>query len=352
MAEGEHPEVDESIVLNESGAERSRQQRGRKILTWVLVLGGVAAFLMAVSIGWFLRSWVAGDGTIEVNRPVNVVQSSYVSNGFVPNVLGLSLDSARQALVDAGVDPSQIRTLVRPHVSERGTVVGQKPASGAKVTSGKVTLSLAGPASMPNLVGASQAEARRAAASMGAKVNTELRYEQGAVEGNVLSTEPEVGERVTSSVRLVVAEPLASVFLSEIDAIESDCESVAATVGGADYADSIKCQPSAGDPSVAVYRLNRRIDFFTATVGLDDGGSDSTPVRFIVKRDRRLVSKFTLHFGQTRRLKITTTGALRLTLETRAGGSDDLGAGAVWGDARLTGGRTSIDAVSAGDDGQ
>lgn len=328
--------------------ESPRIHRALKV---AIGLGVFAVLCGVTSFGWFLNSWIDGSDDININRPVRVVESQPLAQGYVPNVLGLSKDSALQAMVDSGVEPSSISTKVSPHVGDAGLVVDQSPSPGTKAKGKKIVIGLSGEAKMPELRGQQLDDVRAKLTAMGAKIDTEYRYKQGAKENEVISTSPVAGVVVTRSVKLFAAEPLSSVFLSDIEAISNDCSNESATVGGEDYEHSLVCSPQAGQPSVAIFQLNRKIETFTAKIGLADDGDDSAPVRFVVKRDRTVVGSFTVRFGQTREIKVPVVDALRLTLQASGSGgtSDDLDSKAVWANARLVGGGSAIDSISAAD---
>ncbi|MFY9487500.1 MAG: PASTA domain-containing protein [Solirubrobacterales bacterium] len=331
--------------------EPTPQAPGRRVALAILWLGAVAAITGAVAIGWFMHAWLDGGDDISIDRPVNVVQSEPIVSGYVPNVLGLSKQSALQAMVDSGVKPSAISTEIMPHIGDLGLVVDQSPGPGSKLKNSKVTLALSGPATMPDLTGDTLDSARTRLTKMGAKISTTYRFNQGARENQVLTTTPGVGQPLKSSVELVVAEPSTSVFLADVEPLTNDCNGEAAILDGNELEHSLVCTPDAGQPATAIYRLNRKIESFAATVGLADDGDDSAPVRLVIHRDRELVANFTVRFGQAREIKISVASALRLTLEVRGGGgsSDVLDSKAVLGNARLIGGSSAIDAISADD---
>lgn len=324
---------------------------GRKLLAGVLVLSVLAAASAFTALGWFLNNQFGGP-RIDISRPLNVTKNEPIAIGYVPNVYGIDEDSAIQALVDSGVSPSRISTKTVAHVGDAGLVVTQTPTPGKRIGTSAVVLGLAGTATMPSLVGKSIDEAREQLEVLGASVKVEHTYRSGADEGTILATAPAAGGTVKSSVTLTVADPASSVFLSDLEAIQTTCSEDAATISGDEFENSLSCSVSPDSPASASYSLGRSVDSFSATVGLDDDGDDSASVRFVVLRDRQQVQSFSLRFGQTRKINVPLKGALRLTLKAIGGRSSgsDLETTAIWGDASVSGGETAIDSLSATDD--
>lgn len=334
-----------------SAAPPAPRSGGRKLLAGVLVLSVLAAAAAFTALGWFLNNQFGGP-RIDINRPLNVTKNAPIAVGYVPNVYGIDEDSAIQALVDSGVSPARISTKTVAHVGDAGLVVTQSPTPGKRIGDAAVVLGLAGPATMPSLVGKSLDQAREQLEVLGASVKVEHAYRSGADEGTILATAPAAGGSVKSSVTLTVADPASSVFLSDLEAIQTTCSEGAATISGADFENSVTCAVSPESPASASYSLGRSADAFSATVGLDDEGDDSASVRFVVLRDRQQVQSFSLRFGQSRKINVPLKGALRLTIKVIGGGrsGSDLETTAVWGDARVSGGESAIDRLSATDD--
>jgi eukaryotic-like serine/threonine-protein kinase len=110
------------------------------------------------------------------NVPVNTLVTLYVSSGpgkvSVPNVEGKQESAAATQLQGAGftVNVQQDTTSTQP----AGTVVNQDPAGGTMVEPGsKITLFVSGAASVPNVVGLSEASAQASLQSAGFKVTVQ-----------------------------------------------------------------------------------------------------------------------------------------------------------------------------------
>ena len=110
------------------------------------------------------------------NVPADTLVTLYVSSGpgkvSVPNVEGKQESAAATQLQSAGftVSVQQDTTSTQP----AGTVVNQDPAGGTLVEPGsKITLSVSGAASVPNVVGLSAASAQASLQSAGFKVTVQ-----------------------------------------------------------------------------------------------------------------------------------------------------------------------------------
>jgi beta-lactam-binding protein with PASTA domain len=140
----------------------------------------------------------------------SVVQIS-VSNGpgliLVPSAVGLSDASARQSLVNAGLQVTEVRVFSS---QPAGTVIAQSPAAGAKVASDRqVRINVSkgsGTAVVPNAVGLGEAAARSGIVAAGFRV-TEVHVPSTQPVGSVIAQSPVAGSRAADGtvVRINVA---------------------------------------------------------------------------------------------------------------------------------------------------
>jgi eukaryotic-like serine/threonine-protein kinase len=149
------------------------------------------------------------------NEPANTLVTLYVSSGpgnvTVPNVQGKQEIAAETTLQNAGftVVVQQDTTSTEP----AGTVVSQSPLGNSQVAPGsKVTIYVSGAASVPNVVGLSQASAQTSLQSAGFKVDVEtVAGPAGTTPGNVWQQNPaaQATEAPGTTVKLLV-QPAAS----------------------------------------------------------------------------------------------------------------------------------------------
>ncbi|HEU5392980.1 MAG TPA: Stk1 family PASTA domain-containing Ser/Thr kinase [Streptosporangiaceae bacterium] len=154
------------------------------------------------------------------NVPANTVVTLYASSGAapvsVPNVQGKQENDAASTLQNDGftVAVQQDTTSTQP----AGTVVNQNPAPGTQVPPGsKVTIFVSGAASVPNVVGLSQASAEASLQSSGFKVAVEtVPGPDGTAPGTVWKQTPIAntteaqGSTVTILVQPAAATPSGS----------------------------------------------------------------------------------------------------------------------------------------------
>ncbi len=324
-----------------------RGQPGRRLRIGGAILAFAGAMGIGIWGGWQLRARVEEPPaaiTIQakVDRPVLVLNDESRTPGAMPSVVGLTLDQARQALMDAGV--ANISEVPAPYAGPGGQVVAQDPAGGS-TSGGSATLTYSQPTAVPEMVGARVADARGVLSGLGVRIEVVTRYVAGQPEGVVLSSTPGPGEALPTEMSLEVSEAASSVFLADLRANTSDCSIDDVTLNAVDHPGSIVCSPAYDEPEVVEYVLNRAVELFEATIGIDDRSEVGVPTRFRVLVDGQPAFESTVSYGTTQDISVPVSGALRVTLEAwRADANEsccDTDAG--WGSARLSGG---LDAVT------
>ena len=126
---------------------------------------------------------------------------------IIPEVIGLTGDEARQALLDAGARDITISYVTSSQ--PEGTVIGCEPAPGSEfVSTDKVTLTIAQALTVPNVVGKTTDEASAILSAAG--LSTSIEYVvSDRTQGTVVATVPAGGTVVEegSSVVLQVPSP-------------------------------------------------------------------------------------------------------------------------------------------------
>ncbi len=306
------------------------------------------------SAGWVLRGWLAApefrvDAPV-VDRPIVVADAPDVAEG-APNVLGLPETDARQAFGNLGVSGASVRVEQRPAAGQAGLVVGQQPEPGSELD-GTATLYVSVAAVVPEVVGLTEEEARGSLADLGARVVAERVYHDSEAEGTVLAVEPAAGEPLVDAATLQVVGAPSSVFLAELEPVESGCGTVdTATVDAVALGPSLECQSGSDEPTVAEYVLNRQASYLEATVGIDDRTTAPSAVAVRVFVDGAPAFDQRVEFGTATPLRVPVVGALRLRIEVApAEVSYECCAdssSAILGDARMVGGPDAIDALIA-----
>lgn len=320
-----------------------------RLLVTGLVLATVGALLGATYVGWWLHDKNPGKPVaIVVKRPIKVVNESGASPTTMPNVLGLDVDSARQAMADAGIDPARIAVSTQPYAGERDLVIDQDPSPGAPRSSGAVKLAISGPATMPKVVGRTVDDARVSLGNLGVRVISQRRFAAGQKENTVLDSTPRMGQPLGTDATLTIADAPSSVFVSQLETIQSDCNSASLPINGHTYKTSMSCEPGTDSPSEMAFALNRRVSQLVAVVGVSDQSQATAPIRFRVIVDGAVRYDRVVPFGQSAHLAVSVVGGLRVRLEARLASHRDTfdTVTGVWGNARFQGGRSAIDALS------
>ena len=284
------------------------------------VVGGVllvaASFAGGTLVGWeaHARSEQETAATLVVNvdRPVTAAESATLASVAAPNLLGLDFESARQALVDAGVDPQQISRRDVPSAGASGVVVVQVPVAGVPVT-GPVELGLSVAAQVPEVVGATIDAARDRFDELGAQVRVIRRYDPAASEGTVLAVDPPVGSPLPTAVDVTVASAPSSVFLTALRAAEGRCGTGEASINGTSFPTALTCSPS-GQTAESVWLIDRRVVRMDVTVGQDDTGEPGAAVAWAIIGDGRVLLEGTVGYGQSVPVAVDLRGVLRLEL--------------------------------------
>jgi eukaryotic-like serine/threonine-protein kinase len=165
-----------------------------------------------VNKGLVIKSSPAEGNNVAANTLVTLYVSTGAAPVAVPNVEGKQQSAAETTLQNDGfaVVIQQDTTSTEP----AGTVVSQDPIGGTTVAPGsKVTLSVSGAASVPNVVGLSQASATTSLQSAGFKVNVEtVAGQNGTAAGDVWQQNPTANSTAApgSSVTILVQPQLAT----------------------------------------------------------------------------------------------------------------------------------------------
>ena len=327
----------------------ARRLRRGGVVVVVLGLLGVGAVG-----GWWLRDRSARrpppDVRINVEAGAAGATSSTVNPEGMPSLVGLTEDEALEALAAVGIGPGQVESAEQPAAGQPGIVVGQEPTPGRKLT-GTVKLRISAPATMPDLAGKSETDARQLLGDLGAQVVVTEAFDPARPEGTVLATDPAAGAPLTDRVTLTVAQAPTSVFLSALDAVDNDCSTGQATVNGTPYPEAFTCNVNPTRPAVLEYVSNRRASLIQATIGLSDRGEPAFPGLYRVFVDGTLAAEQTVPFGQAAELSVPVAGALRVRIEVYAVGDPNTccgsGARAVLGNARFVGAPDAIAALIA-----
>lgn len=319
-----------------------------------LILVGVLACSMALLVGGFMAGWTVKD-SIQAGRTstqpdvVEVPVLDASAGTHVPDVRGLTLVDAKQALADLDLDPSAVTTTEIEWAGAPGLVIAQDPVVG-EVFSGTLTLTLSKQASVPDVIGKSRADAVDALRALGTEPAVVEEFDARAPAGSVLRVDPGVGSALPNEVTLTVAEAGSSLYLSVLAEASTSsenatsCYSGEVSLNGTAYTDALACSTrSEGEEAVASWVLGRHADLFTATAGVSDSDDPEATGVVRVLADGAEVARVSVSYGSPVEIKADVSGALRLDLIV----SSPTGSDIHLGEALLRGTDSQIDALEA-----
>jgi hypothetical protein len=333
-----------SADSGESAPGRSRRRLpwrrftaiGLTLIAFGLFAGGFAA-------GWSSRAGIGGpagtDSDVDVVAAPTGVGTIDVA---LPDVRGLAVVDAQQAMADAGLSPDVIAVENTPSAQPAGTVVRQDPIGGT-ADAGRVTLFVSVSGQVPDLVGQSADRADQTLTDLGVRVQHKQVYDPAIAEGTVTALDPPAGSPLPLLVTVTIAGPASSMFLSELDALEGGCSSGPAAINGTTYQDSLSCSASSSgsDERVTTYLLDRLTSSVEGVAGIDDGSDPGLTVDVRLIGDGRVLFTGTLRYGEATTFTADTRGVLRLEIGYRTTSEDESGSFAL-GDARAVGAPADI----------
>jgi eukaryotic-like serine/threonine-protein kinase len=191
-------------ALPDAGREEESRPRRSGVLS--LALAGALLFLVSALsvVGWGL--WESSQRSAEAAGPAEV-----------PDLSGLTLDDARQALGgEFELSVAETRNSAEPE----GTILSQSPAGGASMEVGEevsVVVS-SGRVEVPDVTGQSEDEARQALEQAGFSVETRDAASDSVEVGAVISQSPKAGEAAAagSEVALTVSTGVSEVEVPDL----------------------------------------------------------------------------------------------------------------------------------------
>lgn len=176
------------------------------------IIGIIAIYLIGSFLGWFhfgSGSSKKEDTKTEATKEDTEDEEKEEGNIEVPDLLGMTEDEAAEALKKQNLGYKVIGTESSSKYAE-GQVCNQSPKSGKKVTENstvKITISSGeGSKSIPNVIGATEADATKSLQAAGYKVNVSYGHSSTVAAGQVISQSPDssqkgqAGDTITISV--------------------------------------------------------------------------------------------------------------------------------------------------------
>ena len=163
-------------------------------LVWV---EPTTAYSDSVPAGTVISATPAGGTSVTVGARIQTVVSLGVEQKTVPNVVGKTEHDAQTAIIDAGLTVGQTSKDYSSSVAT-GMVISTDPAAGQSLDKGStvnITISKGrASAKVPDVVGKTEEEARKALKDAGLEMSTPTRANDKSVEeGHVISQSPKKG---------------------------------------------------------------------------------------------------------------------------------------------------------------
>jgi hypothetical protein len=301
-------------------AKRAAWWRGwwnrRRILIALVTTAAIGLYAGGVGTGWWAADRFSRRSAPDINVVVDGSGGNAVEGVTMPDVRGLTAAEAKQVLADVGLDGVSVTERQQPWVGAVGRVVGQEPVAGQPVPS-TITLVISAPAVIPAVVGTDLTEAVRALQVLGAEVVVRRVYRDGVPADQVLEVAPAAGRPVPARVTVTASATAATMDLTELTAIETDCSrDNDFTVNGISRATGLICRGGA-EFATAVYLLGRKTARLTATLGQPDAVAPGQRMVLQIVADGKVVDSAVIGYGDSKDVSISTAGVLRLELRAR-----------------------------------
>jgi NPCBM/NEW2 domain-containing protein/PASTA domain-containing protein len=312
-----------------------RRWRRRFAALGLVVLLVAAACAGGVWLGW--RWAVDRDVAVADTAAAPAATADDVTR--VPDVRGLAIADAKQALADSGTDPAAITVVEVAAALAPGTVVAQDPVGGETVT-GHTELKVAKEAVMPAAAGHDERAVVDELSAFGARVRVEQRYVPSAKTGTVVETRPAPGQPVPLDVTVVVAAPPSSVYVDEVALLSGGCSAGELKINGGAHRHGLTC--SVGREATIEVLLDRGVTRIAGVVGIPDTGEQADAVTLVVAGDGRELARVEPRYGADSPIDLDTTGVLRLTMTVTASSGEDTSPAIAFGDVVLYGAPATI----------
>lgn len=319
-----------------------------KRLRWAVWAIGVDG-LLVLGAGLGQLFWPAQLTEQVVVAPTAEASQAAGSSAQFPHVIGLDETTARSAIASAGFADPTVTIIHEPAAGPERYVVAQDPEPGSvqALTSLRVTLTLSTSVSMPNVVGKSVDDAKKAITDLYGIPQLVKVTTAEAPSGVVLSTEPAAGSAMTVEVIVRVSDGGQSVSLLELTSVASSrcAKGTNLVIDGENQTQGLVCYPGVSDrPSYVEYAVGRHATYLDATLGmLDEGGQSDARVKVI--GDGKVLSTSQIRFGTKTTLHVSVRGVLRLRIEVTGPSVSGTSPRLVLGDVRLVGNPDDLDQI-------
>ena len=264
----------------------------------------------------------------------------------MPGVTGLSLETLRVVLRDAGASDVEVVTKTAPAPGPAGRIIAQDPAAGQPIGS-KVTVTTSTPMAMPAVVGKDFTAVRADLQRQGAVVRATPVIRPGAKIGTVLGSVPAAGSTIPTVVTLSVADPGQALALTDLGSRDySDCSDSSSLAFGTTTVDvsGLACTVTSTG-SFIEFALDQQALSLAFTLGYDANGGRGTASVRVLGDGRALANLSVTDKPTPRRVDVSGVTVLRLEVRGTVISADNPPVVA-FGDALVQGRPAQIDALA------
>lgn len=314
----------------------------RTIAITSFALWTVAVLSAGVVGGWYLKDALQARLISEGPQVVGIPAAVEIPDAAIPDLRGLDLADAKQALVDGGMNIDELATRDVDWAGQPGVVLSQDPVVGEPI-GGPVNLTVSAAATMPTVVGLKKGEAIEALRALGVEPQIVEEYDMSKATGSVLASDVPAGEPLPVTLTLTVAQAGSSVFLAQLEAVDSMCSASEEQVDAVAYPNSLSCSAgTAEDPNTAVWLINRRGRHLTGTVGVSDADDLDATTQVRITGDGNPLAQVSASYAVPATIDLDVSGVLRLEISVVSG---ETRSRAVLGDMILKGSTADIDTL-------
>lgn len=286
----------------------------RKLGVALGVLWTIMCLVIGVLLGWMANERIQVGRTTAGPSVIEVPVLEEVPSFAMPDLRGLSLPEAKQVIVDTGASADVVEVVEVEWGGAPGLVIAQDPVLGEQVAS-RIQLQVSKQATMPEVAGLAESEAVDRLRLLGVEAVVEQRFDLSARTGTVLEASVAVGEALPKVVNLVVAQPGAAVFVSQLKSVDGNCSKHDGRINGQSYPNSTECRSGTAEhPSTSVWLLDRKAHQLSAVVGVDDRGKTDASVTVRITGDGKELANVNATYATPTEVSVSVEGVLRLEI--------------------------------------
>lgn len=289
-------------------------------------IGAASLLCLSVVGGSFTAGWIVASRAIPASASHVEAETVEIpildpmgTEQLMPDVRGMSKNDALQVLADAGIPVAHVTVTTQPTAGTSGLIVEQTPAFGV-ISPPAVTIVVAAPAAVPDLVGADVSDASVQLSLLGAAVTRTDRYDPDQPVGTVLDVIPSAGSTLPETVAMTVNVAPSSLGLQDLSS-DGPCSAGSVTLRGTDYPAGVVCR-SHKEPIPNTWALNGTVDRIVGTVGIPNDALTGSTATMKILVDGTEIASFDLDWGVPQEFDFRISGSLKLEVVVTGAGTN------------------------------